>query len=724
MCNCGSNISGNLCCHEEQAKEMLGLVATSYREIKSGSQYESYFPKSDVAEKITIEDGTVRDTVKEIEKIVAKYNWQTKAIAQTLKRNTLPETLNAIWDFFYNHYQYKLDRPEVEELRTPARAWHDRKTGIDCDCYSISISSVLTNLGIKHKFRVTKYGAGWQHIYVIVPVPNSIKSEYWVLDCVLDRFNYEKTYTDKFDYKMETLGIPIAVLSGLDNDSELHSILSGVDFDQPGFGATSTLNDDLGALHRHLTRTYAYIRRNPHSVIFQGGARNNCKMLEHALKNWHCPHRREQALNGLAEAEHELNVSMGLAGADDYNPDADDDHLDDVEDSKYDEINGLGKVKGKRRFWNAVKNAHKKIVAFHKKVGKKIWEGHKKLFKGLLRFNPLTMAVRGAILLVLRTNMFQMARALYPAYVPESESKRFGYTDEQIRKAKTAKGDIERIFIKILQGKESAISKNIIHGATHNRRALYGIAGIDGGDDNLGSAVAAGASLVAASAPLIKIAKVLNKVGLKDGKGVSFVQKIIAFFKKRKAKKQAEGDTTEAGATDSVIAANSAPSPESTPENGSESNNARKSGNGSSAAEGSDNSEEKTSVSNLPNKPGTETDATDSGEENKPGNNAVTRTANTTPTTTTTDTGTDEEGFFAKAKNWVKDNPGKTAAIAVTGAAVIAFAVSPKLRSSVANMFGGKKKPSLSGVKRRKKVATKHHKTSHKHKKPTHYKLK
>ena len=98
-----------------------------------------------------------------------------------------------------------------------------------------------------------------------------------------------------------------------------------------------------------------------------------------------------------------------------------------------------------------------------------MWEGHKKIFKALVRYNPLTLAVRGAILLVLKTNMFQMARALYPAYVPESLSKRYGYTNDQINKAKLAKNDIEKIFVKILQGKVSALAKQIIQGATHKR---------------------------------------------------------------------------------------------------------------------------------------------------------------------------------------------------------------------------------------------------------------
>lgn len=688
--------------------ETLGLVASSYRDIKDGSDYSHFFPKSDVKEKIVIEDGTVKDTVKLIEQVVSKYNWQTKALSETLKRNSLPDTLNAIWDFFYSHYQYKLDRDEVEELRTPARSWHDRKTGIDCDCYSISISCVLTNLGIKHKFRVTKYGAGWQHIYVIVPVPNSIKGDYWVLDCVLDRFNYEKTYTDKFDYKMETLGIPVAILSGIDNDTELHTILSGADFDEPGFGAVSTLEDDLGALHKHLKRTRNYIRKNPHSVIYHGGAPRNIKMLNHALDNWHCPVKREKALNGLALEEHKMNVSLGLAGVNDYNAVDDtlngigiDEELDGVED-----VDTLGKIKKPRKFFQAVKNAHKKIVAAHKKIGKKIIDAHKKVFKAVVRFNPLSLAVRGAILLVMKTNMFQIARALYPAFVSEAESKRYGYTDDQIAKAKQVRPGVEKLFVKVLQGKADSLAKQIIHGAT-NKRQVNGI-DVLGGFENLGSATAAGASLVAASVPLTKIATLMNKAGLKDGKGVSFLKKVLDFFKKRRADKKAKGDTTEEGATDAVIAQNetaaesgSAPIDKSSIENSDSSGASDTKSSSKSSAENTSDDENK-SVDGRADSP------VDDGGDTTTTNKPVVKTNQTKPTTSRTtapsapnDT-TDEEGFFAKAKTWVTENPGKATAAGVVIATGVAYAISPAFRKTISGMFGGKKKAGLSGVKRSK----------------------
>jgi len=65
----------------------------------------------------------------------------------------------------------------------------------------VFISSILSNLKIKHKLRITKYSQDhFQHIYPIVPTTGG---NYITVDCVVDRFNYEEPYTEKQDTKME-----------------------------------------------------------------------------------------------------------------------------------------------------------------------------------------------------------------------------------------------------------------------------------------------------------------------------------------------------------------------------------------------------------------------------------------------------------------------------------------------------------------------------------------
>lgn len=72
------------------------------------------------------------------------------------------------------------------------------------------ISSILTNLGLPHILRITKYNRDYfQHIYPIVPTGN----KYITLDCVTDQFNYEVPYSAKKDYPMD-----LQYLNGFDGD--------------------------------------------------------------------------------------------------------------------------------------------------------------------------------------------------------------------------------------------------------------------------------------------------------------------------------------------------------------------------------------------------------------------------------------------------------------------------------------------------------------------------
>ena len=157
---------------EKYIPQSLGLVALRKRTIQPGGEkFDRLFPRPANADQILNPDGNVQDTIGHCIKIVKSTLSDTKQLAKILARPTKQETCRAIFNFFYNYYQYKEDTPGIEQLRRPSRAFKDRKSGIDCDCFSISISSVLTNLNIPHYSRVVKmYGRNYyQHRYVIVP---------------------------------------------------------------------------------------------------------------------------------------------------------------------------------------------------------------------------------------------------------------------------------------------------------------------------------------------------------------------------------------------------------------------------------------------------------------------------------------------------------------------------------------------------------------------------
>ncbi len=206
----------------------VGVVATKRRNISLSHKYDGYFPKPTHTDPLLAENGTNNHTIEEfIPMIVKNYSYQTEKIADVLKRDTLEETCRAIFDFVYSNIQYKPDSPFEEQIRQPARSWADRISGVDCDCYTTFISSILTNLRIPHYIRMAAYSAsrGYQHIYVIVPKNPEIptNTNYFTIDPVLDRFNDEKKpILKKHDKLMQPVkalnigvnGFPIRMLNG------------------------------------------------------------------------------------------------------------------------------------------------------------------------------------------------------------------------------------------------------------------------------------------------------------------------------------------------------------------------------------------------------------------------------------------------------------------------------------------------------------------------------
>lgn len=177
------------------------MEATKKRKIRSGEEFEHLFPKPLFLDPTIKKGATVNDTVRFIPQVVRETLFQTSKLAPLLKGSNVYETCKNIWEFVYTHIAYKKDEDGKEQVRSPARGWHDRFHGIDCDCYTVFISSILSNLKIKHKLRITKYSQDhFQHIYPIVPTTGG---NYITVDCVVDRFNYEEPYTEKQDTKME-----------------------------------------------------------------------------------------------------------------------------------------------------------------------------------------------------------------------------------------------------------------------------------------------------------------------------------------------------------------------------------------------------------------------------------------------------------------------------------------------------------------------------------------
>lgn len=161
-----------------------------------------------------------QDTMPVIIDKIKRTVWQTKKLAAKLKGKTLEETLRSDCEFILRYIKYKKDEPGQEQIRSPRRLIHEGKG--DCDCFVVTLGSLLANQKIDFRLRIAKYTAGddWSHIYVIVPKksakPVSSRSDYYVLDPVTNRYDYEVPYQAKKDYTMA-----LQYLDGLPSPSQL-----------------------------------------------------------------------------------------------------------------------------------------------------------------------------------------------------------------------------------------------------------------------------------------------------------------------------------------------------------------------------------------------------------------------------------------------------------------------------------------------------------------------
>lgn len=187
-------------------------MRTGKRNIKDGYQYDQFFTTAPKGEFLTIKkEASLGDTLDTMKQVIAKTLDQTKEIANHLQGASVWKSCKRVWNFCFSYFQYTKDEERKEQIRHPSRSWRDRKAGIDCDCFTVLIGSILTNMGIPFAMRMTRYKAvDFEHIY---PVAESPEGEEIIIDCVVHQFNYEVPYTQKKDVEME-----LQVLNGVEGE--------------------------------------------------------------------------------------------------------------------------------------------------------------------------------------------------------------------------------------------------------------------------------------------------------------------------------------------------------------------------------------------------------------------------------------------------------------------------------------------------------------------------
>lgn len=370
----------------------------------------------------------VMTTLDYMQELILNTLYQTQAISNILKGNNIFSTSKNIWYFLYENIQYKLDEVGIEQLREPNRSWADRKEGIDCDCFSIFASSILTNLNIPHALRITKYNgkSNYQHVYVVVIDENDNEI---IIDPVLDSFNTEKQYSEKHDRKMK---IRHQVLNGIGEFSPSF----GFEFDSLsglGLGAINE-NSLVDATRQHLENTLRIVETNPATIRDLVNPQLYAKQIRYVLQNWNNPIERARAIEKVER----------------------------MEDSSLNGLNGfLSKA------WSTVKtavtNTATTVANTVKSAGETVGDALKKVGETVVKYNPLTLAMRGGLLLAFKINIFQITEKLKWAYLTEAQAKERGFNMAQWYKVKDTLGKVENMFVKVGGDREN-LKKAILSG--------------------------------------------------------------------------------------------------------------------------------------------------------------------------------------------------------------------------------------------------------------------
>lgn len=121
-----------------------------------------------------------------------------------------------VWHWLHTNIRYAYDTPGEEEIRTPARVWADRESGVDCDCLAVMTACLLLNMGLNPQFEIVAFNdePTFSHIYVNLDGA--------AIDRVLPVFLARPDHITK----TQIMDIPVYQLSGIGGCDALSGVYS------------------------------------------------------------------------------------------------------------------------------------------------------------------------------------------------------------------------------------------------------------------------------------------------------------------------------------------------------------------------------------------------------------------------------------------------------------------------------------------------------------------
>lgn len=537
------------------SEQLIDKVSPILKTIIKGS-FQLFEDKalSGISTKRTLKNNAkLQDTLFHMKRIVMRDYRALNEFSEQFRDVDVEQTARNIWGWMRANTQYKLDEQGKEQLRTPQRSLKDRNIGIDCDDYSILISSILMNLGIAHEFRVAAYKekGRFQHIY---PVAFDEEGNDYVIDCVpeIPQFNYEASPI--IDLKTVTI-MELQELSGVKEREAKQDLLEELNLD---FELSGIEEDDY-SLEKSFLHGFAEVSSEADADIVIAGAddvadvmekgflaeinkarnlliaesnrptvlsktidvRKELSIMNEVMDSFDDAVEREEVLQEYAASNSAyknfykaLLLSLRQLETEELNGFDDEPiYLAQVDMENYDlaevmseSVDGLGKLR---------------LRKFFKKIGK----GLKKAAKAVVKFNPATITMRAATLVVLKTNLFKIASRLIYGYLTESQANAENLNLTEWRKLVDARKKAENFYVK-MGGKASKFKDAIVKGKAAKKTGLQ-----------LG--VAATATTTAAASGFIAFAKkILKAINPKN------------LFNKIKNKSQKDGNNTFADESD------------------------------------------------------------------------------------------------------------------------------------------------------------------------------
>lgn len=172
-------------------------------------------------------------TLDELLNACTKYKQVEKLAAHLKDADKLQSAFN-VWHWLHTNINYNYDTPGQEEIRTPARVWRDRYSGVDCDCLAVFTACLFLNMGYKPYFEIVAFNNSptYSHIYVNL--------DGYAIDRVLPVFLARPSGITKTKF----MAIPVYELSGIGKCSTLQGVYDSTLYKmQQGNATTDEIND-------------------------------------------------------------------------------------------------------------------------------------------------------------------------------------------------------------------------------------------------------------------------------------------------------------------------------------------------------------------------------------------------------------------------------------------------------------------------------------------------